>query len=145
MVSEHLHTRDPAIGTESLVKFQGSRTCLPLGESWRHPSSISRTKISKMFCFYFQCHYSFLYVYILKPCYYILVPLICSMFLCPYCLIFVVFQFKYHVKLLELFKIRCYIKYPLLLRWGPGQPSWLRTTAVYETFIKSVHFKSYKN
>ena len=25
MVSEHLHTRDPAIGTESLVKVEGSR------------------------------------------------------------------------------------------------------------------------
>ena len=44
-----------------------------------------------------------------------LVPSTRSMFLCPCCLIFVVVQFKYHVKCLELFKIRSYIKYPLLL------------------------------
>ena len=32
-ISKHLHTRYPTTGTESLVKFKGSRTCLPLGES----------------------------------------------------------------------------------------------------------------
>ena len=133
MVSKHLHTRDPAIGTESMVKLGGPRTHLPLGECWRHPSSTSKTKRSKLiilFLYYcksissncvllccfsiVQCH-SFLHFCILKPCYYIVVPWTRSMFLCPCCLIFVVVQFKYHVKCLELFKIRCYIKYPLLL------------------------------
>ena len=38
-----------------------------------------------------------------------------SMFLCPCCLIFVVVQFKFHVKHFELFKTKHYIKYPLLL------------------------------
>ena len=109
----------------SLVKFKGSRTCLPLGESWRHPSSISRTKISKMFYFFLyyyksNCvlfcyfpivprHYSYLHFYFPKHCYYMLGPSTYSMFLCPCCLIFVVVQFKYHVKRLELFKTRRYI------------------------------------
>ena len=111
--SEYLHTRDPAIGTESLVKFKWSRTCLSLGESWIHPTSISKTKINELFifflyycksvssncvlCFCFpivQCHYSFLHVYILKTGYYMLVPSKRSMFLCPCCLIYVVVQFK---------------------------------------------------
>ena len=119
------------------VKFKGSRTCLPLGESWRHPFSISRTTMSKALYFIFsyycksissncvllccfpivQCHYSFLHFYIFKPGYYMLAPLTRSMFLCPCCLVFVVVQFKDHVKRLELLKIRCYIKCPLLLLW----------------------------
>ena len=119
-VSEHLHTRDPAMGTESLVKFEGSRTRLPLGESWRHPSSFSMTKISKtVYCCFpiVQCHYYFLHFYVFKPCYYIyvIVPSTRSMFLCSCCCAFVVVQFKYHVKRLELFTIRRYIKYPLLM------------------------------
>ena len=48
----------------------------------------------------------FLAFYILKPFYYMLVPSTHSMFLCPCYLISVVVQFNYHLKHLELFKIR---------------------------------------
>ena len=43
-----------------------------------------------------------------------LVPWTRSMFVYPYCLVFDVVQFKYRGKRFELFKIRRYIKYPLL-------------------------------
>ena len=111
-------------------KDRGRR--LHLGESWRHPIFISRTKINNLFILFLyycksvsfncaplccfpivQCHYSFLHFYILKPCYNMLIPSTRSMFLCPCCLVCVVVQFKYHVKRLELLKIRHYINYPL--------------------------------
>ena len=66
-------------------------------------------------------------------CYYMLVPSTHSMFLCPCCLEYVIVQFKYHVKCLELFKIRRYIKCPslslLLIIWKIKKDHSLITTS----------------
>ena len=53
-VNKHLHTRDPAIVTESLVKFEGARTYIHVCLYDKlETSSISRNKISKTFYFIF--------------------------------------------------------------------------------------------
>ena len=72
--------------------------------------------------------------YILKPFYDMLVPSNSGMFMCPCCHVFVV-QFKYHVKLLELFKIRRYIKYPLLYPDYRSQ-SWKIDIRSYNRFMR---------
>ena len=88
-----------------------------------------------LFYLFHLFHYHFILLFIITSCVHycsVLFPCVCLAFwvLCYYSLcqsyqhvlcivhvlsLFVVDQFKYHVKRLELFKIRRYIKCPLLL------------------------------